>query len=140
MKKTGSNIEFSAERDSEIMERFSQRLSQRKGIDPSIYKEVVEMPASRFWVSEPRAAYIVGKSLKGYDFSGMFEEKRLMFEEITRRVRRIIKDDPGVTIASAVFQVVNSEAPRFYISPETAKSIIYRVGRERRRSGGRGQA
>ena len=133
MKKTGSSIEFSAERDSEIMERFSQRLSQRRGIDPSIYKEVVEMPASRFWVSEPRAAYVVGKSLKGYDFSGMFEE-------ITRRVRRIIKDDPGVTIASAVFQVVNSEAPRFYISPETAKSIIYRVGRERRRSGGRGQA
>ena len=114
-------------------------VSGRRVVDDTVYDEIVEMPASRFWVSEPRAAAVVGRMLRGCDFSDMFSERRRMYEEITRRVREIMDSEPGLSISSAVFRVVNSEAPRFYISAYTARSIIYRMNRAKRKSAGVGR-
>ena len=44
----------------------------------------------RFWVSEQRAAGVVGKMLAGHDpTADMYEEKREMYREIFRRFMKL---------------------------------------------------
>lgn len=129
MKKKGSVVEFSGERDREILQCYRSCIKERDVIDFTVYDDIVEMPASRFWVSEPRAAAVVSSMLRGDDIPGMNSERRRMYEEIMRRVVILRDENPKMSLTRAVFNVVNSEAPRFYISAFTARSIIYRLQR-----------
>lgn len=87
----------------------------------------VEAPAPRFWVSEVRALTVIRRMLAGEDVTaGMNPEKKEMYLEICRRVRKAMKEETGLKLADAVFDVVNNPAPRSYLSVERAKKIIYK--------------
>ena len=91
------------------------------------FRTAAAAPSPRFWVSEPRAAAIVGKMLAGDDPTPVMNpEKRDMYREIFLRFKQMRRRQPDRSIADVVFDVVNAPAPRSYISWQRARSIIYK--------------
>ncbi len=129
VKYSGCILEFTDERNRELMRAFRQVLSQRKFIDiAEISQTVVNMPCSRFWVSEERATGVVAALIKGKPvLDVMRPTKREMFTEIFRRVMDIRKECDGLPLAIIVMRVVNSPAPKFYMKPRCAMEIIYKI-------------
>ncbi|MDE6400138.1 MAG: hypothetical protein K2L68_04675, partial [Muribaculaceae bacterium] len=87
MRKPKSVSEFSSERNLLLLENFRRAIARQSEIAlANAFKDAAERPAPRFWVSETRAAVIIGKILAGKDpTSSMTPEKREMYQEILRR-------------------------------------------------------
>lgn len=139
MKKRGSISDFTVLRDQELLASFRQELMENRGgsLD-ELFVRAVHRPASRFWVSELRAAEVISAMLRGEAPDNQLPKRREMYEEILRRVVEWQRGNPGRPLSDAVAEVVNSPAPEFYLSDLSAKVIIYRVrraARDKRRSG-----
>lgn len=91
---------------------------------PLIFKEVVNQPAARFWVSEERAAIVIASMMRGEKLKGMLPNKQDMFREIYKRAMRLRKSRPELTVPELAFYVVRQPAPKFYLTPGSAKVII----------------
>lgn len=128
MKKKGSIVEFREQRDRELLKAFRTQLL-KLGTLPlnELFTRAAMMPASRFWVSERRAMIVMSQMLKGDRLTTMNPKRREMFYEIFRRVREILDLNPGITLTEASFRVVNSPAPEFYLTPKSARAMIYRL-------------
>lgn len=138
MKSHGTHFEYEDERNAELIAAMRKAYEQAEYIKMSdIYKKIVEMPASRFWVSEERAAIVISSMMKGETLERMGKMKREMFQEIYRRVMRLKDDHPELSTYNLVFKVVRQPAPKFYLTPGSAKVIISKIRRrwyeERRR-------
>lgn len=139
MKKKNSISEFSSQRNRELVENFRRAIAAQSEIAlADAFRKAVETPAPRFWVSEARAAAVIGKMVAGEDpLAGMYPEKRDMYLEIYARFLELRAQRPEETITALVFEVVNGEAPRAYMSWQRARIIIYnerrRIRMERRR-------
>lgn len=94
---------------------------------PEIFQLVADSPASRFWVSEQRAAIVVSRMLAGKPLSRMRVNKREMFEEIFRRFLILRDENPKKSIFELTAIVVNQPAPKFYLTPRTVGEFIYRI-------------
>ena len=128
MKKPGSVAEFGQQRDEELLNAFKAQLRHLGSISlDEMFERAAKSPASRFWVSERRAAAVISKMLKGDQILSMNPKKREMYFEIFRRAKRIFKENPGTTIADAAYEVVNSPAPEFYITTKSARVMIYKL-------------
>lgn len=98
-----------------------------------LYEQLVNMPAERFWVSEERATIVVSQMMRGDKLENMLPTKREMFVEIYNRVIGLLacrRDEP---LSALVFDVVGSPAPKFYMTPDSAKVIICKIKKERRK-------
>lgn len=127
MKKKGSIIEFTGVRDRELHANFMEILRTERGVPlREMFGMAARRKATRFWVSEPRAAVVIGAMMRGEETEEMLPKRREMFEEIYRRVVALREKEPELSIAHAVADVVCSPAPEFYLSDESARSIIYR--------------
>ncbi len=127
MKKKGARIEFNSQRDKELLQAFKKEFSECSSLPlEQIYFRAPQNKASRFWVSERRAATVVAKIMRGESIANMNPKKQEMFMEIYRRVALILHAEPQSTIIDATFRVVNSEAPEFYLTPKSARVIIYK--------------
>lgn len=132
MKKKGCSFEYGAMRDNELMASFLYLLGTLRGVPlREIYGMAAQMPASRFWVSEDRALTMVRKIRRGGFPPEMTEMKRRMYGEIVSRVDTLLQSGEETSLESAVFRVVEEKAPEFYLTPASAKVIIYRIRRER---------
>lgn len=139
MKKLGSTSDFTEARDKELL-----RAVRRRVMDPrcksmtEVYAQAVTEPCSRFWVSERRAAEVISKMLRGVDPDWKSVPlRRKMYQELCRRVIAWREENPGHPLSDAVFAVVNSQAPEFYLTPESAMVIVSRIMKrnaERRRA------
>lgn len=139
MKKAGSTSDFTEARDKELL-----RAVRRLVMDPScksmteVYARAVTEPCSRFWVSERRAAEVISKMLRGVDRDWKSVPlRRKMYQELCRRVMSWRGENPGHHLSDAVFAAVNSQAPEFYLTPESAMVIVSRIMKrnaERRRA------
>jgi hypothetical protein len=128
MKPRGAKFEYEQERNNDLMQAYHQLVEEADFIClPAIYKEVVNKPASRFYVSEERAAIVVGAMMRGVSIDNMVPNKREMFQEIFQRAMVIRKEHPDMPILEVVFQVVRQPAPKFYLTPGSAKAIIFRA-------------
>ena len=96
----------------------------------AICQKLVNMPSERFWVSEERASIVISDMLKGRSIENMNENKREMYEEIYRRVQELKKEYPNATVYELVSQVVEGPAPKFYLTPKSAKVIISKIKSE----------
>jgi len=133
MKKPGSNFEYERERDDDLLRVYRDTIHAADHIRmPDILDVVVNSPSKRFWVSEERAAVVVARMLKGDTCPHMRPQKREMFGEILRRVEHLRESNPGMTIAMLVFHVVRQPAPKFYLTPGSAKVILSRIRKKRR--------
>jgi len=132
MKHQGSKIQHNDVRDKELRRLFSKYFNE--GLNPGdirFYQQIVKTPASRFWVSEDRAAEVISKMLRGEDIGNMYKEKQRMYREILRRTEEKLATEGARPIYHVVFEVVNSPAPEFYMSPATANKIISNMRRAR---------
>lgn len=167
MKKQNSISEFTSERNASLLDNFRKNLAAQSRISiNTAIKGAAQAPAPRFWVSEQRAAVVIGRMLradhliyggrrnkckdgddpkrkdrldlnvscKGSEdiLNEMYEEKREMYREIYQRVKELLANSPEMPVCDAVFEVVNQEAPRSYMSWQRAKGIIYSERRRRR--------
>lgn len=132
MKHKGSAIEHTGERNRELRRLFSKYYSEGHNPgDDGFYERIVKSPASRFWVSENRATEVVSAMRRGRGIGNMYGEKQRMYREIYRRAMILHASQPALPLTRIVFEVVNSPAPEFYLSPRTAWRII---GEMRRKS------
>lgn len=69
MKYYGSILEFTEQRNRELMNTYKEKLMEAKVIImPAIFKRVANSPASRFWVSEERATVVIAAMMQGKKF------------------------------------------------------------------------
>ncbi len=111
------------------MKAYRDAINQRSFIDINeISNVIVNVPCSRFWVSEERAMVVVQALIKGKPvLDTMRPTKREMFQEIYNRVMEKREQCPDVPLFSLVMLVVNSPAPKFYMRPRCAMEIIYKI-------------
>lgn len=135
MKKKNSVSDFEEERRRFLLTSFRRAIALQSEIDrEKAFRTAADVPAPRFWVSENRAAAVIGKFLAGEDPTlSMLPEKRLMYREIYSRFLRLRAERPSESIAELLFEVVNDSAPRSYMSWQTARTIVYKERRRLRR-------
>lgn len=126
MKKLNCKCEFASERSELLLQNFRKSLARQSIISlKRAFSDAVETPAPRFWVSEARAMRVITMMMKNQDIlEGMHSEKRQMYLEIYKRVMAIKKESPETSLGDIVFEVVNSPAPRFYLTWHSAKQLI----------------
>lgn len=135
MKKRGSTSDFTIDRDRELHESFMHILRTERDIPlRRMFAMAAKRPSSRFWVSEPRAAIVVSHMREGRQLPAMLPKRREMFEEIRRRAESIMAKDPSLCLTHAVNEAIYTEAPEFYLTDESARSIIYRIRRRKSKS------
>lgn len=129
MKYHGCILEFTDERNDELMRAFREAVNESDFIDITKISEViVNKPCSRFWVSEERAMVVIAKMLKGKSvLNAMRSTKREMFKEIYHRVIELRKERPHASLFELVMKAVNSPAPKFYMTPRSAMETIYKI-------------
>lgn len=129
MKPYGSILEFTRDRNDDLMRAYRHQIGKARYIRMrDVGHAVVNMPAARFWVSEERATIVVSAMMAGRDLpANMRPTKCEMFSEIYRRVLRLRRRRPRATIFELVCEVVNSPAPKFYMLPRSAMDIIYKI-------------
>lgn len=113
------------------MRAYREQITQTREVYlPEIYRRVVDMPSKRFWVSEERATIVVGNIIKGDKLEKMRPTKREMYFEIYKRVCELKKTRPTASIYDLVFDVLSGPAPKFYLTPGSAKVIISKIKKQ----------
>ena len=125
MKHHGAIMEYAEERIKDLMRAYDEYISSCVHIRmPDVYAAIVNMESMRFWVSEIRATKVIYAMLRGVPLKGMRPLKREMFEEILKRVLDLKKRRPGLTIRECCCIVVAQPAPKFYLTPGSAKIMV----------------
>lgn len=128
MKYYGSILDFTKERNQELLRVYQEKLSEAGYIImPKIFEQVANSPCSRFWVSEERAAIVISSLLAEKSLPNMRKNKREMFDEIFRRFLAVREKYPEKSIYALAIMVVNQPAPKFYMTPRTVGELIYRI-------------
>lgn len=128
MKYFGSTVEFTRQRNADIMRVFRQKLVEADVIRmDDICREVAESPSCRFWVSEARAAIVISAMESGRAVPCLTESKREMFAEIFRRYQVLRPLNPGMSILELATIIVNQPAPKFYFTPRTIREFVCRI-------------
>ncbi len=128
MKPHGTKFEYEEERNADLMRAYREEIAAVSYIRmPDIYHAIVNRPSARFWVSEERAAIVISAMMRGIPIDDMRPLKREMFQEIYRRVLALKQRMPYESVCRLVFRVVASPAPKFYLTPGSAKVIICRI-------------
>lgn len=133
MKHVGTKFEFTDQRNANLIAVYRKKLSECKVIRlTDVLKDTVNNPSERFWVSEERATEVVLKMMRGDQLKKMSPNKREMFQEIFRRTMEAAKMNPRRNISLIVASIVDSPAPKFYLTPGSAKVIIHNATKGKR--------
>lgn len=118
-------MEYAEERMQDLMRAYDEYISSCAYIRmPDVYSAIVNMQSQRFWVSDIRATKVIYAMLRGVPLKDMRPLKREMFEEILRRVLALRKKRPELTIRTCCSIVVAQPAPKFYLTPGSAKIMV----------------
>lgn len=132
MKHKGAIMEYSKERMDDLMRAYDEYISLCDYIRMSeVYKIIVNMPSRRFWVSDIRAALIISAMMRGKtDLSTMCPLKKEMYEEIYNRVFKLQEEYPELTISELCAKVIAQPAPKFYLTPGSAKVMVCKARKQ----------
>lgn len=128
MKYFGSKSEYHRERTADLLNAYFRILETCKHVSmPNVFKNVVNMPASRFWVSASRAAVVLADIMRGDNLCSMRPNKREMYFEIHRRVKELQQRHINWSIPQLIEAVIAQPAPKFYLAPGSARVIILKA-------------
>jgi hypothetical protein len=131
VKNHGCTFEYEQQRNRELLKAFREEIvAARHIVRDEVLERTVNRPCSRFWVSEDRAAIVMSCMLKGDTLQNMRPLKREMFKEIFRRFMALKTKFPAWSILKLATDAVNQQAPKFYLTPGSAKVIISRIKRK----------
>lgn len=118
-------MEYAEERLTDLMHVYDDYIASCHYIRmPEVYERIVNSPAARFYVSDIRATVVVSEMLKGKKQHRMHPLKREMYEEICRRVQLAKEQFPQWPLRQLCAYVVQQPAPKFYITPGSAKVMV----------------
>lgn len=127
----GCVVEYTMQRSDALMEeyhKYSVSANYLKADD--IFSFIVNQPCQRFWVSPGRAVSVVRRMIKGDELLYMRPSKREMFFEIFNRVSILRNSDKSSPLDKLVMDVVDSPAPKFYLSPGSAKIMVSKAKKQ----------
>lgn len=132
MKHKGAVMEYSKERIDDLMRVYDEYISSCDYIRmPEVYEKIVNMPSSRFWVSDIRAALVISSMIRGdAHLEDMWPLRREMYEEIYRRVMALREEFPESSVSELCAIVVSRPAPKFYLTAGSAKMMICKNRKE----------
>ena len=131
MKPRGSHYEYEDQRNDNLMEVYHEIIVKANHVRmPDVYEKVANSPSRRFWVSEERATIVVSSMMRGDSLDRMRPLKREMYNEIYRRAMALRDKHPKMPISQLVAQVFEQPAPKFYITPGSAKVLICKIRKE----------
>lgn len=131
MKRNGCIFDYEEARNRDLMRAFHQYIASVKVIRlDDVWEYMARMPSARFWVSENRAAIVVASMMRGDKLQYMRQTKRDMFREIYKRVMELRKKNPRMSIYKCCAKVVNSPAPKFYMTPLSIRQTVYKIKRQ----------
>lgn len=131
MKYFGDKSEYHSERSCDLLDAYFRYLKTCTHVSRTeTFKGVAQMPATRFWVSKNRAAVVVARIMRGDKLRHMRPNKREMFFEIHRRVMALSRVRPAWSIRRLVETVIAQPAPKFYLSPGSARAIILKAKKQ----------
>lgn len=125
-------MEYSQERSDDLMRAYNEYIASCEHISmPDVYNKIVEMPSCRFWVSDKRADTVTSAMMRGEArLESMWPLKREMYEEIYRRVSALREEYPNLSNFELCAIVVAQPAPKFYLTPGTAKTMVCKARKE----------
>lgn len=129
MKHHGNVVDFTPQRNKELMRNFRKAYScyPYNGIH-NLFERAASLPCSRFWVSEERALLVISQMLKGRPILDvMVPVRREMFQEIFNRTVAMMENQPDRPLSDIVFEVVNSPAPKIYLTPNSFRVTYYKI-------------
>lgn len=92
-----------------------------------IYRMAVNMPCPQFWISSEQAAKIISAiERRRINIDSLSVTRKDMIEMIMYRVGEMRKESPGMPLRQCIEEVVYSPAPRFFLTPKSAKTILHR--------------
>lgn len=119
MRKKNCNCTYTKSRNESLQRAYLENFSRLKSLDATC-QLLAQMPAERFYIDEERAYLLLRKNRKP-----SLPNKVTMLSEIESRVLAAMARDSSLSMREAVYAVVNSPAPSFYLSPLTIKTILY---------------
>lgn len=136
MRTRGDVFEYREERDQALLDAYHRELSLSKHpiVLREIFQKVVDSTSERFWVSPERATYVISELIRGNKLPRMNRNKRRMYMEIFKRVQKLRRqpDYEKKRLIALVQMVVESEAPSFYLTPQSAAVIMHHIRKRRR--------
>lgn len=124
MKHFGSCFPYKRQREKELMTVFRSVLASSARVNMmNVFREVVSRPCSRYWVTEERAAIVISSIMRG-TYTPLGRDKHDMYMSLYRRFLETRSQCPNLPYQELIFLSVNSPAPRFFLSPSLAKTII----------------
>lgn len=131
MKYKGSRSDFAKERDAELLRAYKNLILVRDNVRlTEIAKTIAMSPCSRFWVSIERAEIVICNMDKGKPLENMIPSRKEMFQEIYRRYLILKKEKPSLTKREIIGEIINGQAPSFYLTPQSVITILHRVRKE----------
>ncbi len=131
MKPHGSHFEYENQRNDNLMAVYHEIIVKANYVRmPDIYEKVANSPSRRFWVSEERAAIVVSAMMRGDKLKNMRQLKREMYNEIYKRAMKLREEHPFMPISQLVAIVVEQPAPKFYLTPGSAKVLICKIRKQ----------
>ena len=126
MKKHGSVSDYIESRNENLKREFIARLGRNgRSISESI-AAMTMVPADRFYISEERAVSAVRRLKEGApEKRNENPQRKAMIKEIFRRVEALMAARPGLSLTDAVYEVVNSPAPGFYLARGSMRTLLY---------------
>lgn len=127
MKPFGCILEYTEARNSDLLRAFDAACRARGALMPDIFRQVADSPASRFWVSEDRAAVVISAMVNNRPLPRMRHNKKEMYGVIYGRYLILQQRYPDRSLPDLVAEVVQQPAPKFYLTPRTVGEMIYRI-------------
>lgn len=124
MKKKGSFCDFRDSRAAELRAAFFSQDLYSTGNE--VMKQIVKTPSSRFWVEPERARDVLSRFEKNpQSIARMHPERQRMYLVLYERYKELRIKNPTESKISCVTMAIYSGAPEFFLSPSTARSILY---------------
>lgn len=122
-----NKLDYAEDRECELLKQFYRFLLDGYNTDEAV-RLAIEQPCSRFWTSPENAMKRISamRRMKEYTKKGTRAGRLSMFSCIMKRC-------DGDFSSRNIERVVYSQAPRFFLSFETAKKYIYNAIRKKKR-------
>lgn len=131
MKYFGSKSQYYTARSRDLLRAYFCYLKSCTRVSmPEVFRCVVDMPASRFWVSAARASIVMSNIERGDKLHYMRPNKREMFFEIHRRITMLRKSHPNWSTPRLLKVVLEQPAPKFYLAPGSARALILKARKQ----------
>lgn len=127
MKKRNAKCDYIAQRNEDLKKEFIARLGKTdfRRID-DIFPCLAQIPARRFYITEERALILLNQYERNGAWPAAMNKRRIMMmEEIRSRVKALMLKRPKLSLRDAVYEVVNSTAPNYYLTPRSIRTITY---------------